>query len=121
MTPPDHSPRLPTATLSFDEVVNDICAALLEHELRVQSSLRGAARVTQFEIDQLVRKIARCEGWLRILGKRTALASVKARVAKLQTGEAPVRSPRLPLDIDVDSRLRRAASTKETPFAAPSP
>jgi hypothetical protein len=107
--------RLPAPLLSSDEMVNDLCVALLAHEASVRGVHADATRTTQYELELTMRKIARCEGWLRMLGRHVTLAHVRARLPEPEPA-TDIAQP--PSRVGLDGDGGRALSAQDLPTRA---
>ena len=119
MTHRPTSARLSPVVPGTDDIVEELCTALLAHEMKVRAARDGQTRVPQYEHEVLACKIARCESWLRLLGKHTVLANVRAKVGPPLPPTAPRRNERIDIDRAVGARLERAAVSGAAAMATP--
>lgn len=98
----------------MDEAIEEIYMALLKHERMLVSASSGQLQLSGLEVDLIRRRITRCEGWLRVMGKHVLLADIRARVNAYKNAAAAKDAPRPP---QATRPARTASSSAGYPVA----
>lgn len=62
----------------MDETLELLCNSLLHHEAALRSMPVDGPRINKGEVEDLKRKIERCERWLHLLRAESVLARARA-------------------------------------------